>query len=228
MVAPLIHRGQVFGTITAINRSDQRDFTSDDLELLVTMARQAATAIANAHLFQEVQEQAVTDSLTGFYNRRGFFTRGERELRRATLEGRPVALIMLDIDHFKLINDRYGHAVGDVVLRTVAERCQANTRTSDLLARLGGDEFALLLPHTSLDLARQIAERIRIALADRPIAREGGLVSVTLSLGVTTPADGHTGLEALLMRADAALYAAKAAGRNRVVSRGQGGLQLLG
>ncbi len=225
MVAPLIHREQVFGTITAINRPDERDFTADDLELLVTMASQAATAIANAHLFQEVQEQAITDSLTGFYNRRGFFTRGDRALVRAALEGRPLALIMLDIDHFKHINDRYGHAAGDAVLRAVAARCQANTRTSDLLARLGGDEFALLLPHASLALARQIAERIRAAVADNPITTATGVVAVTLSLGVALPADGDTGLEALLIRADNALYTAKAAGRNRVMCWDRAGVQ---
>ncbi len=226
MVAPLIHREQVFGTLTAINRPDERDFTPDDLDLLVTMASQASTAIANAHLFQEVQEQAVTDSLTGFYNRRGFFTRGDRALGRAARENRSIALIMLDVDHFKRVNDQYGHAVGDAVLQAVAARCQAATRGSDLLARLGGDEFVLLLPHASLDLACQIAERIRTAVAESPIITAGRAVSTTLSLGVTAPAEGLMGLEALLIRADGALYAAKAAGRNRVACQGRGGLQL--
>jgi diguanylate cyclase (GGDEF)-like protein len=227
MVAPLIHRERVLGTITAINRPDQRDFTTDDLGLLVAMANQAATAIANAHLFQEVQEQAITDSLTGFFNRRGFFTRGERVLKRASLEDQPVALIMLDIDHFKQINDRYGHAVGDGVLAEVAVRCRANTRTHDLLGRLGGDEFVLLLPQTPLAVAGQIAARVRRAVAATPIAGLAGSIPATLSIGVAAPIDGRGGLEALLARADGALYAAKEAGRNRVVVQGRGGLHLL-
>ena len=224
MVAPSTTGSKCWGRSPAINRPDERDFTTDDLALLVALANQAATAIANAHLFQEVQEQAITDSLTGFYNRRGFFTRGARVLQRASLEDQPLALLMLDIDHFKQINDRCGHAVGDIVLAKVATRCRASTRTHDLLGRLGGDEFVLLLPQTPLTVAGQIAARVRRAVAASPIITSAGPVAATVSMGVAAPAAGRVGLEVLLARADGALYAAKEAGRNRVVVQGRGGL----
>ncbi|HMA34333.1 MAG TPA: sensor domain-containing diguanylate cyclase [Chloroflexia bacterium] len=217
MVAPLIYQEQVQGTMTAINRAEAPDFTEADLALLVAMADQAATAIANAQLLARVQHLAVTDELTQVANRRGLWMQAQYELGRARRLGRPLTAIVLDIDHFKQVNDTYGHGVGDVVLQEVVARCRSNIRTIDLLGRTGGEEFAILLPETDLAAAGQIAERVREVVAGAPIPTTQGAVEVTISLGVAALPAGNVDLEPLLAQADTALYDAKQAGRNRVV-----------
>jgi diguanylate cyclase (GGDEF)-like protein len=123
---------------------------------------------------------------------------------------------MLDIDHFKQVNDTYGHAVGDQVLRAVARRCRESLRGIDLLGRYGGEEFAALLPEDELAGARRAAERLRQHIANAPVDTERGLLNITISLGAAAVSEGCPDLTALLDRADAAMYAAKKAGRNRV------------
>ena len=165
-----------------------------------------------------MEQLANTDALTGAISRRHFHELGERELARATREQDPIGVLVLDIDHFKRVNDEYGHAGGDAVLRAFTRRCQAQLRASDVLGRLGGEEFAVLLPATALPEAMRAAERIRAAVADAPMAVEGTSLPVTVSIGAASlPAD-ETTLEALLAAADDALYAAKRGGRNRVVA----------
>jgi diguanylate cyclase (GGDEF)-like protein len=215
LVVPLTYRGQVLGTLTAANREDQPDFTVGDSALLTALAHQAAAAIAQAQRLQVAQHQAGTDELTGLANRREFLARATREVTRAQRLDRPLAFMLLDIDRFKTVNDTYGHPVGDTVLREVAARCQAGIRAIDLLGRIGGEEFAILLPETPLALATQVAERVRQAVANQPIATARGDLTVTISIGVA--AGAGLDLPALLARADAALYAAKAGGRNCVV-----------
>jgi diguanylate cyclase (GGDEF)-like protein len=120
------------------------------------------------------------------------------------------------LDQLKSVNDTYGHAVGDQVLRTLADRLSQHVREFDILCRYGGDEFALLLPETDLFMAASVAERLRVSIADEPMKTEGGLVPVTISLGVTKATPNTTNLEELLKSADRALYAAKQGGRNRL------------
>lgn len=217
MVVPLFYRGTVLGTITAIRSLEEPDFSSNDLELLVAMANQAAIAITNAKLFSEVQHLAITDGLTQVYNRRGFFEVGRHTLDRVHRQGSSLSALLFDVDHFKYINDTYGHATGDQVLQTLAKRCLKQVRKMDLLGRYGGEEFGVLLPDTDLQTAKDVAERIRIAVASEPIQTTTASVMVTISIGVARLDQGIVDLEELLHNADQALYQAKSAGRNRVV-----------
>lgn len=222
MVAPLVYRDQVLGTMTAINQPTDPDFTTKHLDLLVAMAQQVAVAITQAQLFQDARQQAATDPLTGLANRRGFLTAGMREVGRARRSLRPLAAIAFDLDHFKGVNDVYGHAVGDEVLRAVVARCWSHIREVDLFGRLGGEEFAVLLPDTPIVEAAHVAERLRRAVADTPVQTTCGALPVTVSLGVGGAQGAVPDLAALLAQVDAVLYAAKAAGRNRVVVQGCG------
>ena len=167
-------------------------------------------------LFGRMQAMAERDSLTGLANRRRLLAVGQEEQRRARRFAHPLAALMLDLDRFKLVNDRHGHGAGDDVLREVGRRILATVRETDLPARYGGEEFAVLLPETDLETAREAAERIRLAVADAPIATRRGPLSVTLSAGVAVLGPEDRDLAALFDAADAALYAAKTGGRNRV------------
>jgi diguanylate cyclase (GGDEF)-like protein len=172
-------------------------------------------AVENARLFDEVQRLATLDGLTGTYNRRHFMDVAKDKLESARRFSQPFATVMLDVDLFKSVNDRHGHAVGDQVLRAVAERCRSALRSIDALGRYGGEEFAIVLPGTAAGAAL-VAERIRRAVADEPIQTDAGPVHVTISLGVAEMNAQTDDLAAVLKRADAALYEAKQAGRNRV------------
>ncbi|HLO66518.1 MAG TPA: GGDEF domain-containing protein [Holophaga sp.] len=176
-------------------------------------------------LFRQVQNQvrtihdlAVRDALTGLHNRRFFMEQGDRLLRLAERGHHPAGLLMVDIDHFKRVNDQLGHASGDLVLKEVARRMGATLRDTDLVARLGGEEFAIVLPDAGPGALAAAAERVRVAIAGEPVPLEDRAPHlVTLSLGSAQLGPGDT-LEGLLARADAALYRAKAEGRNRVVA----------
>ena len=166
-------------------------------------------------------ELAVTDQLTGLHNRRYMAGQLEALVRRAQRGGDPVAALMVDIDHFKKINDTYGHDVGDEVLREFAARLASNVRAIDLPCRYGGEEFTVIMPDTELADAERIAERIRLHVAGAPfrVAHGREILSVTISIGVAASLGEADSPEALLKRADAAVYEAKAAGRNRVIAR---------
>lgn len=165
-----------------------------------------------------VNEQAMLDALTGLSNRRRFVPAAQRELDLAQRHGQPLALVLLDVDHFKSINDAFGHVSGDAVLVEVAKRCQSALRTTDLLARWGGEEFIILLPNTPLAHARQLAERVREALVSSPCFHANDKeVRVTASLGAAEFRRGQGwSLDELIKRADVAMYQAKTAGRDRV------------
>lgn len=166
----------------------------------------------------EMTELAMTDALTGMYNRRQFMARLDNEWKRFRRYGRPLSLLMLDIDHFKSINDRYGHDVGDRVIVAVARLCGTQTRDSDVAARIGGEEFAILLPETDLAEAHAVAERLRAAVAELSFESSGGPAAVTASIGAAL-ADANAADHAELMkRADEALYTAKRGGRNCVAA----------
>ncbi|HYD30982.1 MAG TPA: diguanylate cyclase, partial [Azospirillaceae bacterium] len=166
----------------------------------------------------KLERLATLDPLTGISNRRHFMDRAMAELQRARRQGHPVSLLLIDLDHFKRINDTGGHAAGDAVLRAVVERIGTTLRTTDTLARYGGEEFVVLLPEANCETARATAERIRLAIAATPVAFEQGAVHVTASIGVAEWRDGPDTLETALRQADAALYQAKADGRDRVVA----------
>lgn len=163
-------------------------------------------------------DQSTRDPLTGLGNRATTLGSLENRFDLSQRHGRPLSVVMCDLDHFKRINDAHGHGAGDMVLQAFGEVVRQNLRTSDLAGRIGGEEFLLVLPETDLEGAEFLAERLRSALADHPLALGGGQLQVTCSLGVAQrqPSDREAG--ALLGRADAALYLAKAQGRNRVVT----------
>ncbi|MFT3848846.1 MAG: diguanylate cyclase [Propionivibrio sp.] len=188
------------------------------LELRVA-DRTRALDQANAELREAnrvLEKLAASDSLTELANRRVFFERAAAEVLRAHRYGHPLALQMLDLDHFKSINDHFGHAAGDEVLRQLAGVVRANLRHNDLAARIGGEEFVVLLPETRLTDAAQHAERLRAAIAALRIPFAQSMISVTVSIGVAALDSGELSPEPMLMRADSALYGAKQDGRNRL------------
>lgn len=167
----------------------------------------------------QLRELATRDALSGLLNRRAFMERSTALFDHCRRHGQPCTVLMIDIDHFKRINDRHGHQMGDTAIRASAEAIGQALRDADLLGRLGGEEFAALLPHASADSARQVAERIRGAIAQLGLASPAGHpVTFTISIGMAASERHHTGIEPLMADADAALYRAKAAGRNRVLA----------
>lgn len=169
--------------------------------------------------FRRIEKMAIRDVLTGQYNRRYFLAIGGRILKQSTRSGRPASLAILDLDHFKSVNDQFGHDVGDAVLRETAQCMGREVRETDLIARLGGEEFVILLPEASQEDGRLVAERVRLAIAGLSIPVEDPVreIHVTASLGLAEVKPSLDSLNTLLKRADRALYHAKASGRNRVV-----------
>lgn len=171
-------------------------------------------------LRQRLQVLAITDDLTGCYNRRHFWERSEQEWARAQRHGLPLAVLLIDVDDFKRINDAYGHHAGDLMLQALARACDASLRSTDVLARYGGEELAVLLPQTGLSGALAMAERVRVALQQVRIDWQGQRVGATVSVGVAAMHASHADLKAMIHDADVALYEAKRAGRNRVHGAG--------
>jgi diguanylate cyclase (GGDEF)-like protein len=214
LALPLRVRGRILGLLVA--STPGRDYTGTEVELVAAMAEQGATALDNATLFQRVDELATRDGLTGLFNRRHFYSLAEH---RAGLWRRyrwPIAAIMVDVDHFKAINDTHGHAVGDEVIREVADRLRHTLRDTDLICRYGGEEFAVLLPETTAEASRTAAERMHKAVIGAPMPTAAGDLLVTVSVGLAGPAAMDGDVATLLDHADRALYQAKRAGRNRV------------
>jgi diguanylate cyclase (GGDEF)-like protein len=166
---------------------------------------------------EQLERLATTCSMTGLYNRRHFLALGEAEWSRFQRYQRPLSLLMLDIDHFKSVNDRYGHAVGDEAIISVAHACVDGKRESDIVGRLGGEEFAILLPETDLAQATIVADRLCKQIAANGLIAHQVHFKVTASIGIATASISMSGLDVLIRAADEALYQAKALGRNRTV-----------
>jgi diguanylate cyclase (GGDEF)-like protein/PAS domain S-box-containing protein len=173
-------------------------------------------------LERELEHQAQTDFLTGIPNRRHFLNLADLELARARRYARPFSMLMLDLDLFKSVNDRYGHRIGDLTLQKVVEVCGGMLREVDVVGRLGGEEFGIILPETDAEQALQVADRVRQAVASASVALpQGGSVGITTSIGVATYSEADPDFDAVLARADRALYEAKRSGRDRVSSEGK-------
>ncbi|MDR5906678.1 GGDEF domain-containing protein [Franzmannia qiaohouensis] len=182
-----------------------------------TNRRLQAEIEERCQLERQLRHSASTDHLTGLYNRRRFFELAERELCRACRNGTPLALFMIDIDHFKKLNDSYGHRIGDQALIAVASGCQAALRDTDIIGRYGGEEFIVALPDATLNTAITIAERLRQQVNDIALSIEPAPPTLSVTLGISLLYADETTLDGALQRADQALYAGKARGRNQVV-----------
>ncbi|MFZ5882962.1 MAG: diguanylate cyclase [Chloroflexota bacterium] len=210
---PLIVRDQLIGLL-AIDSTDPFHFTNANLELVSAFADQVAVAIENARLFDETQRLAITDGLTGLYNRRHFMEIAKREFERARRYKRSLSAMIFDVDHFKKINDTYGHAAGDEVLRALAALCRKEIREADPLGRYGGEEFAGLFVEIDAETARKVAERLRMAVEKLVIPVDGQNLNITISIGIAEQNQNTPDIESLLARADQAMYIAKHKGRN--------------
>lgn len=166
---------------------------------------------------EELERLATTDGMTGIYNRRHFLTLADREWARARRYGRPISFLMIDIDHFKSINDDFGHQAGDEMIVHLANLARDCKRECDVLARIGGEEFALLLPETDLPQAQVVAERLRSEVATKSLVVASRSIPATVSIGVATMVAAMSDISDLMKAADRALYDAKHAGRNRVI-----------
>lgn len=207
--------------------------TEDDIEALVAQWRPrldaAERAVAEQLAAQQVELRrriaeagrlALVDPLTGAANRRAFTGQGDAQLGQWRIDSTPFALGVLDIDRFKEVNDRFGHNVGDAVLKLIVDTLASQSRSGDVIARIGGEEFAILISQATPDVAFSVFERIRRTVEALSLPVGDDEVTVTASIGVTTVGPDDTELDDLFVRADAALYEAKAAGRNNVVVRG--------
>jgi diguanylate cyclase (GGDEF)-like protein/PAS domain S-box-containing protein len=213
--APIIIDEVVVGFLS-LHSGEVGYFRAEHAERLTTFANQAAVAIQKARLFEDLNRLAVTDSLTGLWNRRHFFTRAEQEFLQASGSSAPLSLLILDVDHFKQVNDTYGHVAGDQILTELAKICLRSLRKSDLLARYGGEEFVFLLPNTCLEEALIVADRLRNTIAQNPFETSAGPIHLTVSIGMARLQEPIERVEQLLDQADQALYQAKQAGRNQI------------
>ncbi|MBS3822040.1 MAG: GGDEF domain-containing protein [Phycisphaerae bacterium] len=228
MFAPLIVGGQAAGIIGLANKDG--DFNDQDAIIAEGFGRLAAIALQNSRDVEarnraeaELERLASIDALTGLLNRRVFLETAQREFDRSHRYRRPLSLIMIDLDHFKSINDKYGHAFGDAVLQSFADELQKNVRSQDTAGRLGGEEFAILMPETDLHKARISAERLLSAVGKRGVEHDGQVIHFTVSCGVAQCGGEDSDIAQALKRADEALYEAKEAGRARVCSESQRG-----
>ncbi len=217
MIVPLMISDRVIGVMGV--QDDDRDnaFSQEDFNLFSSIGVQISVTYENARLYARMEEMATTDLLTGVYNRHQLLTLAQQEYEQARRYQRPMSLVMLDADHFKQINDTYGHPVGDQALRGLAACCKQVVRAADIVGRYGGEEFMLVMPETRLAQAVAAAERLRQSVALMRMPEVGSLPVITVSLGVASlDLSRDESLDYLIKRADDSLYAAKAAGRNRV------------
>jgi diguanylate cyclase (GGDEF)-like protein len=217
LMIPLFFKDLVVGFLN-LGSQELDHFTAEDEHVAAAFAAQVAVALENSRLYEEAQRLATIDTLTGLYNRRHFFFLADREIERALRYNIQLAVIMIDLDQFKTINDTYGHIVGDQVLRAVANVYNQALRKVDIVGRYGGEEFTIILPEIGLEGAKYVAERLRTLIAAIDIKTKQGRVKVTISQGLAALDEEHNTLEILLERADRALYAAKATGGNQVAT----------
>ena len=211
---PLLVGGKAVGVLGV--KPESATLAGDRRRIIEAAAALLAVSVKNAQLFREVKDNSVKDALTGCFTRGHAIEVIDAELRRARRSQTPVSMIMFDLDHFKDVNDRYGHLCGDAVLSAVGKRMKEVLRGSDLKCRYGGEEFLVLLPETPLHGARRVAETLRREIAERPVPWAGEGLTVTASFGLAQTMPGEVNVQSVIARADQALYRAKDDGRNCV------------
>lgn len=218
---PLISETKTVGIIAI--KSTSEEITPKDIEYLNQLSTQIAITINRANVYAEILKHATLDALTGFYNRHQLEERIKQEVSNAKRRHAPLCGIMIDVDYFKSVNDTYGHAVGDLVLKTIAKIIRSQLREYDIAGRYGGEEFSLILPYTKITEAKMVAERLRSSIESKIIDiskinpdNEVKNVQITISLGIYEIKE-NDGEQDLMRKADKALYQAKNTGRNKVV-----------
>jgi diguanylate cyclase (GGDEF)-like protein len=214
MIVPLISAEGVVGAMGTQNYEKEDYYSEDDFYFFTTVGLQIAAALTNAASFAQMEQLAITDPLTGLYNRRYLFSLAQVEFDQSARYQHAMSAIMLDIDHFKSINDLLGHSVGDQVLQSIAEICRKSFRKVDTVGRYGGEEFLIILPETNASQALIAAERLRSRISQADIEAQEAHIQVTVSMGVAS-LDTADSLECLVEQADKAMYSAKQAGRNQ-------------
>jgi diguanylate cyclase (GGDEF)-like protein len=207
MTIPLVAFGRVAGSLGVFR--DGAPFTDAEVRFVGRFADAAGLVLESARTRARLSQLAQTDDLTGMLNRRGFFDAAERELARATREGVDTALLVIDVDDLKRVNDQHGHSVGDELLVRVAKTLAERTRRGDIIGRLGGDEFAVVLPGATNEAAANLAEELEHLLADAGVESPTGQVAATASVGVAGTGGTRTGIVRLLARADVDMYRKK-------------------
>jgi len=215
-VLPLLYERDLLGILVILSE-ETNAFNPYQIELLKVLGNQASISIANAKFHEEIERLAITDGLTGLFNHRHFQERVKEEFHRSGRFPEPISLLLIDIDHFKEINDIYGHPVGDAVLKDVSGIIKKTVRNIDVPARYGGEEFAVILIGTDARGALKMAERLRKAVMKKAFSAEAGDFQITVSIGISTHRDDIRSQEELIEEADKALYHAKRTGRNRSV-----------
>lgn len=214
---PLVNHGRCYGVIELINKVEDGNFGDEDLMMLTTIADYTAIAIENAVFFNKVQELTVTDDLTKLYNSRFMHSRLDHEVERARRFKYDLSMIFIDLDYFKDVNDNYGHLRGSKLLTEIAQLFVRMLRTIDIACRYGGDEFLIIMPSTTKDNARLVAEKLRKALEDAVFLRDEGLnIKLTASFGVASFPLDSTDKDDLIHKADNAMYKVKNSTRNGV------------
>ncbi len=215
LIAPLVTHERLLGAMALLRLKPAIGFSEDQITLAQTVAASVSTSIENARLYAQKEQLALTDPLTGLYNRRGLTQLAQREMEWVHRFDRPLSLLLLDLDHFKVLNDSHGHVIGDQVLAGVAQRLRSQVRGIDVISRYGGEEFVVLLPDCDAASAVIVAERLRANIEADPFATDSGDLELTVSIGMTSTEGSPPDLETLVEHADQAMYAAKQAGRNR-------------
>ena len=215
LAIPLLEGKELAGMFILLSKKIQA-FPAKQMRLFETITSQLSLILQNVKMYEETKALSLVDDLTSIYNRRFFYLAANKESERAKRYAKALSLILIDIDHFKRINDRYGHVVGDEVLQKVTHTIQKDLRTGDIFSRYGGEEFLILLPETSGEVAVKVAERIRESISNLPLICNTEENHITLSIGVTQLTSKRDTVQALISAADEALYQAKQKGRNRV------------
>ena len=216
LTLPLAVEGEIIGCIS-LNSDQPNAFDAQDLQFFSVIGYQMAATLKHFQRFSSIQSMAIYDNLTGLYNRRSFEERLGIETQKSFYGSTPVSLVMVDIDHFKKVNDTFGHLEGDKVLCEIASLLKTSVRKKDIVVRYGGEEFILILSGAGLEEAAMIAERIRRLVESTPVQIEQAHINLTVSLGISNfPIHRPQSKEELVKMADLALYAAKRGGRNKV------------
>ncbi|MDP2755216.1 MAG: sensor domain-containing diguanylate cyclase [Nitrospirota bacterium] len=215
-VLPMLYEKEILGMLALLSEKINA-LSPYQIELLEVLGNQASTSIANARFHAEIERLAITDGLTGLFNHRHFQERLSQEFSRIDRFSEPLSVLIIDIDHFKKINDTYGHPVGDAVLKGVADKIRKTIRNIDISARYGGEEFAVILIGTDERGAMNMAERLRKAVMNKTFSADKNTFNVTISIGISTYTKGIKRKEELIEKADKALYQAKRGGRNRSI-----------